>query len=675
MQTNTVILIILAALLSLCIVYFQYYFRGRQKGKLRLLLSVLRFIGIYGMLLLLINPKFSKKTYTIEKPSLALVIDNSSSLKDYGVAIKEIQMSFENNPELSDRFNIAPYQFGKTLRPMDSLDFSEAQTNIQQPLSTLKDVYARKNTAIVLISDGNQNIGRDYTLSNGSKTPPIYTITVGDTTKYEDLGIGPINTNKYAFLNNQYPLETYVSYQGQGAVKATVQIKVNGANVYKETIPLAKNKNIHNINTLIDADKVGLKNISITVQPLNTERNIINNTRTTSVEVIDEKTTVALVSDIVHPDLGALKKSIESNEQRQVLLLKPSASETVLGEADLFILYQPNSTFKNVFEFIELKRTNVLIISGVHTDFDFLNNIQEDFKIDNGYPQQEVFGNLNTSFSKFDINEFDLSEFPPLDSDAGPLSFNLASETLLGITIKGMDMKSPLLTVFGEDSRKKALLMGEGIWKWRVQSFRNVGDFSNIDGFFGKLIRYLAANTAKNRLNVTYSYNYEGSNTAFISATYFDETYVFDPNIEMDISVRNIETDEIITMPMVLKNGYFEADLTNLLPGEYEFTVQVKGGNFTETGMFSISNFDLEKQFVSSNYKKMQELAKISGGDNSFSSEYKEIITALISSQAFVPAQKSNENSVSLIDFKILLGLIVMAFALEWFIRKFNGLI
>jgi hypothetical protein len=28
-----------------------------------------------------------------------------------------------------------------------------------------------------------------------------------------------------------------------------------------------------------------------------------------------------------------------------------------------------------------------------------------------------------------------------------------------------------------------------------------------------------------------------------------------------------------------------------------------------------------------------------------------------------------------LIDFEILLGLIIVAFSLEWFIRKFNGLI
>ena len=40
-----------------------------------------------------------------------------------------------------------------------------------------------------------------------------------------------------------------------------------------------------------------------------------------AVEVIDQKTNVAIVSDIIHPDMGALKKAIESNEQRTASIL------------------------------------------------------------------------------------------------------------------------------------------------------------------------------------------------------------------------------------------------------------------------------------------------------------------------------------------------------------------
>src|SRR6056297_1160746 len=306
MQTSTVLLIILAALLSLIVVYFQYYFRGKQKGMVLLVLSLLRFIGIFGVLLLLINPKFSKINYTLEKPNLAVLIDNSTSIKTVEQKVQEIQASFDEKEELANRFDMAFYSFGQSLRPLDSLTFSDLQTNIQKPVAALKEVYARRNTAVVLISDGNQNIGKDYVYAKELNSPPIFTITVGDTTKYEDLSIGPIN-------NNKYPLETYVSYQGGKTVDAKVQVKVNGVSVYKENIELSKNNNFQNINTLITANTVGIKTITVTVKPLGTERNTTNNMRETAVEVINEKTTVALVSDMLHPDLGTIKKSIESN--------------------------------------------------------------------------------------------------------------------------------------------------------------------------------------------------------------------------------------------------------------------------------------------------------------------------------------------------------------------------
>jgi len=589
--------------------------------------------------------------------------------------VKDLLGKFQNSTELSDRFEIASYQFGKKLRPLDSLTFTDTQTDIQKPLATLKDVYARRNTAVVLVSDGNQNIGQDYGFSNSKNPMAMYTITVGDTTSYEDVSIGPINVNKYAFLNNKYPLESYVSYQGQGATKVRVQITVDGASVYRETVNLSKTDNLKNISTLINAGKVGVKSITVNVEALPSEKNTANNTKSTSVEVINEKTTIALVSDMLHPDIGALKKAIESNEQREVIILKPTDTSQAFEEADIFILYQPNGLFKNVFQFIDQKRANVLIVTGLHTDYNFLNSIQPDFQIEIGYPEQEVFGNLNTGFSKFDITDFDLVDFPPLSSDAGPVSFNQANETLLDVSIRGLNMETPLLSVYGENERKKALFVGEGLWKWRMQSFRNTGDFLTMDTFLGKLIRYLSANTSKNRLNLTYSRNYEGSNTAYISATYFDETYVFDPNATLTISITNTDPNSVTNMPMVLKNGYFEADLTNLGAGSYTFSVKVNGENYSETGSFSISDFDLEKQFVSSDYKKMEQLAQNTGGRHSFPSEFKGTLTALISANTYIPTQKSNENFVSLIDFKILLGLIVLAFAMEWFIRKFNGLI
>jgi len=71
----------------------------------------------------------------------------------------------------------------------------------------------------------------------------------------------------------------------------------------------------------------------------------------------------------------------------------------------------------------------------------------------------------------------------------------------------------------------------------------------------------------------------------------------------------------------------------------------------------------------------LERLAQENRGGVYFLDSLDDLQSNLSSSQQFLPVQKSRDNVVSLIDFRILLGLIVLSLALEWFIRKYNGLI
>lgn len=674
MESITVLYIIIAAIAALGIVVFQYLYKQKAKSKINLLLAFLRFIGVFGLLLLLINPKFSQKKYTIEKPNLVILADNSSSISENGAELNELMSSIRASDKISDRFNVASYKFGTGLDVLDSLSFDDKYSNFHKSLSALKNIYSREQTITLLLSDGNQTIGEDYSFFKSNESNAINTVVLGDTTLYKDISVGPILTNKYAFLKNKFPLETYISYQGKVTASATVLVIMDNKVVHREKVELNADVNLKTISIQVDANSVGTKNIRVEVTKLQDERNVNNNVRSTSIEVIDEKTKIALVSDILHPDLGALKKAIESNEQREVSFLKPNTANN-LEDIDLFIFYQPNAKFKKLFDFVKDSNSNSFVITGVQTDYNFLNRSNLGFEIENGYPEQEVFGLLNNGFSKYDIANFDLTDFPPLLSDVGPVLITTAFEPLLGTQIKGKDIQQPLLTVLEQNSNKKALLLGENLWKWRVQTYRNTGAFSNFDEFIANLVRYLTSSKNKARLNVDYEKIYEGSNNTIITATYFDEAFLFDPNAKISIKVTDTKTKNTQTSPMILKNGYFEADFSNLIAGSYSFVVSVENYQKSETGSFVINEFNLENQFVSSDYLKLEKLATNSGGKLYYPSQIDELISDLEENDTYVPTEKSTENIVSLIDFEILLAIIVFAFASEWFIRKYNGLI
>jgi hypothetical protein len=127
MQIQTVLFILLAAIVALALVLFQYFYKNKRKGKLQVILSFLRFLAIFGTLLLIINPKFTKNEYTLEKTNLVLLVDNSSSMtsEDKAKVISDLSSLKNKMESSSESFNILNYRFGAELSNSDSLGFTE----------------------------------------------------------------------------------------------------------------------------------------------------------------------------------------------------------------------------------------------------------------------------------------------------------------------------------------------------------------------------------------------------------------------------------------------------------------------------------------------------------------------------------------------------------------------
>lgn len=673
MQTTTILLLILAAIVALGLVLFQYYYNSKKRDKFHILLSFLRFISLFGIFILLINPKLTKNEYTLEKANLIVLSDNSSSIEGAKSDVLSVISSIENNKEISEKYKVAKYTFGTSIETEGSLSFTDRNTNISKALHSLNEVYANSNTAIVLLSDGNQTIGQDYSY-NIPTNNAVYPVVIGDTTQYEDIHIANVISNKYTFLKNKFPLEIVVSYSGRNTIKTKLKIEVNGERVYSENFKLSHSNTVKTIHTLLNAKSVGVKNIKISVDPIENERTIKNNNKNIAIEVIDEKTNIALISDIMHPDIGALKKSIERNEQRSVTIYKPSVGLKELEDADLFILYQPNAKYREIYKLIKQKKASVFSITGANTNWNVVNRALRKYNSKGGYPNQEVFGDLNTSFTKFDISDFSMDGFPPLESNVGPISIE-DGETLLQMRIMGKTQNKPLLFAQDNENGKEIVLFGENIWKWRVHSYRNDQNFDNFDDFISKLILYLASNSGKNRLEIDYQTIYEGSSAMKIKASYFDETFVFDTNANLFLKTKSKTDNNTIEVPMLLKGNYYESDLSDLKPDQYTFVIAVKEHHISKSGSFTIVDFDVEKQFLSSNYKKLKQLSKRTNGAIFSPNQIDALVQKLINNKQYTPTQKSSKNIVSLIDFRIVLALIIAALAAEWFIRKYNGLI
>ena len=228
---------------------------------------------------------------------------------------------------------------------------------------------------------------------------------------------------------------------------------------------------------------------------------------------------------------------------------------------------------------------------------------------------------------------------------------------------------------FENAGRREALLIGENIWKWRAQSYLNNRSFQQFDNFIGKLIQYLASDKKRNRLSLNYESFYNGNADIKILAQFFNKNYEFDDRATLNITLKDIKTDTTTQLPFILKNNFYEVDLSGLAPSEYDFTVTANNREVTQSGRFKILDYNVEQQFLNANVTKLQQIATNSQGSSYFIANTDSLISNLVGDSRFATVQKSSKNVVPLIDFKYLLALIVLSLAMEWFLRKYNGLI
>lgn len=677
MSTVTIFYIIAAGVLSLALAVFMYGYKSKQTGSLRWVFGTLRFLVLFAILLLIINPKFDSETYSIEKPKLPVLLDNSASVSELeqGKNTLDFLQKLKDNEQLNDKFDISYFSFGSDFRQNDSLSFDEKNTNISKALSSINEVLKNQTAPTVLVTDGNQTLGTDYEFLASNFKNPIYPLILGDSIKYVDLKIEQLNTNRYVFLKNQFPVEVMLTYSGTGPVNTEFVVAQGATNVYRAPVSFSQDETSKTVNFTLPANSVGLQKYTAQVLPLDVEKNKTNNIKHFAVEVIDQATNVLIVSKISHPDLGALKKSITTNEQRTVTIKKPTETDLILNDYQLVILYQPDRSFASIYSEIEKLNKNSWVISGLETDWHFLNRAQENFTKEASSQREDVQAVLNSNYGTFAVEDIGFYDFPPLHTTFGSLKVNVPHENMLEQTVGGFTNDNPLLATLEVNGKRAAIWDGDGFWRWRARSFIQHGSFQSFDDFIGNLIQYMASNKRRSRLEISSETFYYNNNPIKISAQYFDRNYVFDSRASLNITVKNVETEKQDVFPMLLRNNYYEVDLSNLSAGEYKYTVSVSNESVSSSGNFTILEFNVEQQFLNADIAKLRRVAQKSGGKEFFISENDLLINSLLQNPNFKNIQKAELKTIPLIDWKYLLALIVIFLSAEWFIRKYNGLI
>ena len=673
MTSKTVLFLILAVIIAILMTYFQYFYKTKDKSKTNLFLSILRFLSILSILILLINPKIKSTEFEEIKPQLNVLVDNSSSIANANEQqhINTFLNQLKENTSLHKKFTVNYYAFANDLSLQDTFSYKKSGTNIVQSLKSLQDLHKGNIAPTILITDGNQTQGANYTFS--SSNYPIYPLVVGDTLQYDDLKISQINVNSYTNLNNHFPVEVFVTYDGNQNINKTLIVYQNDKVVFKKQLAFTNERSSQKVQFNLPANSVGNQNFKCNITTLKNEKNTINNQKNFNIEVVDEQAKILILSAVYHPDIGMIKRAVSSNKQHKVIVENDLNKDIQYKDYQLIILYQPDRNFKKIIEDLETYKINTFIITGTTTDWNFLNTIQPYFSKKHIDKTEVYTPSFNTDFDEFIIDDIDISNFNPLEDFFGDVSFSVPYKTILFQNISNFTTKNPLLATFSINDRRGAVLFGEHSWKWRMQSHVNTNSFVKFDSFFNKLIQYLSSSKKYNRLEIDYQPFLYANKEITIKAQFFDATYVFDKNANLTLSLTNKNSKETKKIPFTLKNKHYEVTMNGLKVGNYSFTVFTNDKKNRKHGNFTVLPYDIEQQLTTANTKDLKSLASHTKGSLYTINSTELLVKQLLEDKQYRTIQKSKEQVISLMDWKWLLPFVILLLTIEWFIRKYYG--
>jgi hypothetical protein len=671
MTSQFLLLLLLNFACALGLAFLLYH--KLLQDKTQRVLALFRFLSFFLIGLLLINPEINSTELSIEKPKLTFAIDNSESIhklsdnKEINDFIKKIRA----DDKLISKYDLSFFSFGNQFNILtDTLGFTESSTNISKVIDYAHEISKEESSSFVMLTDGNQTFGEDYYYKSFPEALSSSILVLGDTASYKDSKIDFINLNEFAYFNNEFPLEIFVSQNTSINTTQTLSIVENNVKLASRSITIPA-KGSTKVEFELKAKPLGMKVLKAKLEPLQNEKNLTNNEKSVSIEVIDSRSKILLISDIIHPDLGFFKRILENNKEME-LFTKTTSDFIEYSEYDLLILYQPHSSFRKVFSEIKANQLNYFLIGGSQTDYEFLNRLDLGFEKELIPTTEEYSATLNTDFGLFQNEGLNFKTYPPVLDKFGDINLTTNFSMFLNKKVNGEELDSPLWMFDADSNTKRSFLFGENFWKWRASYYVEHSDFEKFDQTFQKILQYLSQAKSKNSLSVEVSPVINSGESNELRAKYYDANFEVNPSFNFSIRFENLETKKTIESRLLSDGDSYTYNLSDLEQGTYAYVIKGMDVDISKVGQFQILNYSSELQFENSNYKGLRRL--VEKKDLYLFSNREELILNL-KSRDVKSIQKSIQKTQLLVDFELLILLLALTLSSEWFYRKYKGLI
>lgn len=684
-----------AAYVLVCVVVallysgIQYYRQKQQPwpSGINWILFAGRAVLTFIISFLLLGPIVKQINNVYEKSPFLIVVDNSGSVNEAYDSTARVRME-QQLVATRDLLAEKGYQAemvglnGETFT--DQTKYDLATSDLHGALRKITNRFEGKNIGgVLLVTDGIYNSG--VSPLYGAYSFPIHTVGLGDTTERLDVSIKNLAFNKIAYEGNRFPIRAEIQTKNITNTEVTVSL-IKAGKVIEKITKKADEDALVTFDFQPLANEEGLQKFDVVVESHSGEENVQNNRASAFVEVVAGKKKILLVAPSPHPDVKALREVIEKNANYEFILHIPGitdlkAADFKPADYDLAIFYQSpdlKSRTTALFEQFNKAKTSVMLVLGQQSDLRQLERFNAPIRFEST-PREfdEVTPVVNGAFSNFSISSEAITtsdQYPPAFVHFGKVTFPQTTTAMLYQKVGSIVTDKPLLTVDVADTRKTAIMLGEGLWRWRMHEFERTETTAAFDEIFGKLVQFLTTTDDKRKFR-SYPVKQEFHETepvVFESQVYND---IFEPvygnKIEIIITEENGKRSDFsyVTSP-----GNTRYQIGGLKEGVYRYRSRTElNGKMEEVrGEFAVIEQQAEKLNLTADFGLLRKLAENTGG-----TFYKADELGALQDKLRVTEAKSiihtEEKYDSVINLKWVFWLLLLLVGGEWFLRKFYG--
>jgi len=679
-------------------------------------LIALRSIGIGLLLLALFEPVLSLLKVTTEEPKVIVAIDNSESMTLAGLdsaRVRELRSVVGAIDSSAIGSKTSYLLFSDSARPLppplpyERIDASGKETDLNGIFTLVSDSLRRSNVrAVVILSDGQYNTGSNPLFEAEKLSVPVYTVGFGDSTEPRDLSVQQIFTNEIAYVGTELPVEVRLKSAGYDGGAATVTLRDDNGVVSSQQISLTPGANEYTANFIFRPRSEGIAKLQADISSTDgSELTTRNNTRATFVKVKSNKRRYVLIAGGPNPDVAFMRRLLERDRNIELkTFVQKNRNEFLEGKLDaaafrdaeavVLIDYPTPESSDDAISTIRTAVTSgnlpLLVVTGARIDLSRLKAFESILPVTFGQQRKNemlAFPELTDEGKQSPIvrgtNVDDWKNLPPLFRGETVVRAKPESEVLAVVRLGGTRIDEPLIVTRKLGRSRSMIVLGYGVYRWELinegtRELRGEQKTDILSDFVENSLRWLATREEEKRVRIASSKQlYNLGETVRILAQVYDETYAPLSDAEVNVTVQGPDRNYPMSLAPV-GNGRYEGTLANLPSGDYRFGGEATQGGKSigsDAGRFTIGEIGLEFMQPSMNVELLRALAKRTGGTFYTSRDAGALPEAIAQSKGFGPRSVESQNDFLLWNYPWVLAAAILAFALEWVIRKRSGML